>query len=295
MATTLYQVSPTNGDLMNCYIIKTENGKLIVIDGGGRYSDESTKGYLCNELKKISGKDEIIIEAWFLTHIHDDHITEYILASQNESVKITVKNTYFNFASHDFYKNAEDGRFEHLYPSISQAYNRFSGDGAFEKAHGKTVFEGDSFEIDNLKFDILCVCNDEENETRINDTSIVFRVTVDGQTILFLGDSNINQGNKLLKKYGKSIHSDIVQMAHHGQNGVSEEVYATISPTLCMWPSPDWVFDNTFGHLQTFETRKWITNLGVKYHLITGRHRTQSISLPVDFSKLTEEDITPNK
>ena len=146
-----------------------------------------------------------------------------------------------------------------------------------------------------MKFDILCVCNDEENETRINDTSIVFRVTIEGQTILFLGDSNIAQGNKLLEKYGKSIHSDIVQMAHHGQNGVSEEVYATISPTLCMWPSPDWVFDNTFGHLQTLETRKWITNLGVKYHLITGRHRTQSISLPVDFSKLTEEDITPNK
>ena len=111
------------------------------------------------------------------------------------------KNTYFNFASRGFYQKVENGTSEFLFTPLSTAYNRFSGENAFEKAKGKTAFAGDCLEIDGLKFDILLVCSDEENESCINDTSMVFRMTAEGQTVLFLGDSFIAQGNKLLEKY----------------------------------------------------------------------------------------------
>ena len=39
--------------LMNCYAIKTKNGKLIVIDGGGAGS-EKNNGYLYKKLQEIS-------------------------------------------------------------------------------------------------------------------------------------------------------------------------------------------------------------------------------------------------
>jgi hypothetical protein len=122
---------------------------------------------------------------------------------------------------------------------------------------------------------------------------MVFRVEVGGQTLLFLGDAHISQGNQLVAKYGDDLKSDFVQMSHHGQGGVSKEVYGVIAPTVCLWPSADWVFDNWNGNLSTFQTREWMIELGVKYHFITGRDKTQEIGLPVDFEKeLSEEKIT---
>ena len=113
--------------------------------------------------------------------------------------------------------------------------------------------------------------------------------------ILFSGDAYIDQGNQLLEMYGENLKSDIVQMSHHGQNGVTEEVYRAIMPKLCLWPAPDWVFDNWNGNLNTFETRKWMENMGAKYHLITGRYKTQNVGFPVDFDKLSPEDISNSK
>ena len=125
------------------------------------------------------------------------------------------------------------------------------------------------------------------------DTSLIFRATIDNQTVMFLGDAFIPEGNRLLEKYGKNIKSDIVQMAHHGQNGVDKDVYETIKPKLCLWPSPQWVFDNINGNLRTLEVREWMIDIGVKHHVITGWQGTQTLVFPVDFDSMGEVDIKP--
>ena len=33
-------------------------------------------------------------------------------------------------------------------------------------------------------------------------------------------------------------------MAHHGQDGVEMDVYRVIKPEICLWPTPDWLWDN---------------------------------------------------
>ena len=85
----------------------------------------------------------------------------------------------------------------------------------------------------------------------------------------------------------------MVQMAHHGQNGVSKEAYEKIAPTLCLWPIPIWVYQNAQGVYQTTEVRNWMAAMGVKYHLVAGVDLTQSLTFPVDFSTLEEFDIEP--
>lgn len=289
----LYQVSPDTSSLMNCYVIKTATDKLIVIDGGGVATRDKTSGYLYEYLKRLSGKNVPEVEAWILTHMHDDHVTEFCLIGNDEKKPIKVNNIYFNFPEYGFFEVVESGRFAYLYKDVESAYNNLMGEGEFEKCGGKTAREGDVFEIDGVKIEILLTYNETLLPNIINDTSMIFRVSVSDQTILFLGDAHISQGNFLLAKYGADLKSDMVQMSHHGQGGVSKEVYSTIAPTLCLWPSADWVFDDWNGNLTTFQTREWMIELGVKYHLITGRHKTQEIGLPVDFEKeLSEEKIT---
>ena len=287
----MYQVTPNADMLMNCYVIKTKNDKLIVIDGGGAGSPQ-VSGYLYAELQRISGKNEPEIEAWFLSHMHDDHVNELVLIAKDKYKKITVNNIYFNFPSREFMQKAEDGRFYKYYDRIQTSYDRFMGEGAFEKTNGKTAFEGDVIDIDGVKFEILLTVTDEEKESNINDTSMIFRTTIDGQTIMFLGDAYIPEGKRLLEKYGDELKSDIVQMAHHGQNGVDKDVYEAINPTLCLWPAPHWVFNNTNGNLQSFEVRQWMMDLGVKYHIVAGIHSTQKLEFPVDFDSMDELDIT---
>ncbi len=288
----LYQISPDTCMLMNCYVIKTASDKLIVIDGGGVQTREQTSGYLYDELKKISGKDVPEIEAWFFSHMHDDHVAEFYKIVQDDNKPIKIKNVYFNFPKREFFEKAENGRFAFLYDEIKKSYNKLFGAESFEKCDGKTAFEGDMFEIDGVKVEILLTTIEEILAGQINDSSMIFKVSVESQTILFLGDAYIDQGNKLVEKYGLNLKSDIVQMSHHGQNGVTEEVYKIINPALCLWPSPDWVFDNWNGNLNTLKTREWMINMGVKHHLITGRYKTQQILLPVDFNSFPEENIS---
>lgn len=35
-----------------------------------------------------------------------------------------------------------------------------------------------------------------------------------------------------------ALKCDIVQVAHHGQNGVGYEVYKALRPSVALWPTP---------------------------------------------------------
>jgi hypothetical protein len=85
---------------------------------------------------------------------------------------------------------------------------------------------------------------------------------------LFLGDLGVEGGQKLLKRYPTELKSDIVQMAHHGQGGVSKNVYQAIAPRICLWPTPKWLWNNQPEHKpihsgpwDTLSVRKWIESL----------------------------------
>ena len=58
---------------------------------------------------------------------------------------------------------------------------------------------------------------------------MVIRMQVNNKTILFLGDTGKESSEKLIKEQPqKELKADIVQMAHHGQNGATEELYKII-------------------------------------------------------------------
>lgn len=289
----LYQLGPDTDMLMMGYVIKTTNDKYIVIDGG---SAGGSEGYILNALQDITGQEIPEIEAWFLSHLHDDHVMEFCDLARYyvpEFADIKINNVYFNFPSEKFMKKTEGGNYAFIRDRVAESYDTFLGEGEFEKTNGKNVFEGDTIYIDDVKIDILLTVTDEEKETNINDTSLIFRVTMADQTVLFLGDAGVAEGKRLLEKYGEDLKSDFVQMAHHGQGGVDKDVYEAINPTVCLWPAPRWVFNNINGNLQSFTVRQWMIDIGVKYHVVSGIDFTQSFEFPVDFSKLEERDITP--
>ena len=115
----------------------------------------------------------------------------------------------------------------------------------------------------------------------INDTSLVYRVLFpNGKTALFLGDLGLRAGNILAEDFGTYLKSDIVQMAHHGQNGADENVYRLIRPDVCLWTAPIWLYNNDRGngfntaHYKTVTVRGWMEKLGVTLHAVEGEGLT---------------------
>lgn len=246
---------------MMSYVLTDSLGSVVVIDGGQAYN----KAYLTKTLQKITGEEKPVIKAWFLTHAHSDHLEAFMEAVK--AGKMQIERVYSCFPPRAFIEKWE--------PSESYTIRDFESTKPLfsDKAH--ELQAGERLQIGKIEVEILQTYDERETKNAINNSSTVFRCTLNGKTILFLGDAGEEAGFRLLKTYGKALKSDVCQMAHHGQGGVSREVYEAIAPAVCLWDTPDWLWNNDAGKgynthvFKTVEVRRWMEELGVKTHYCT--------------------------
>ncbi|MCC6694292.1 MAG: MBL fold metallo-hydrolase [Candidatus Hydrogenedentes bacterium] len=265
---TLWQLPNQTSSQIMSYVIKTVHGKVIVIDGGMA----GDAPYLTEFLTGLGGN----IEAWFITHPHDDHFN-----ALGEILKqpgtLTIGSIYGSLPDAAWIEQWGNDGEKKSYGAFVQALN-----GAGRKVEELSL--GQVLEIDGIQIEILGVKNPELTKNAINNSSIVVRIADVKKSILFLGDLGLEGGEKLLKgPYASRLPSDYVQMAHHGQNGVSEAVYQQIRPTYCLWPTPKWLWDNDngggpgSGPWRTLEVRAWMDKMAIKKHYVMfeGVHRIE--------------------
>ncbi len=277
----LYSLMPENGSLMQSFVIRTKTGKLIVIDGGIDGAGFEAKAYMPAALRAIAGvgqKGYVEVEAWILSHAHKDHFGELrkSLEEYGDDENFVIKQFIFDFPEFESEEypasNADSGHLEMLKTAMN-AYAEARGlpvtegstyyddvNGAF--ANAASIAEGCELEIDGVRIEFLQTWRKEDGGN-INNTTLVFRAWVEGQSILFLGDTATERGLTLINTYGDRIKSDIVQMAHHGQGGVSKAAYDKIDAAVRIWPTPLWVWTNTNTYA-IGDTRTWV-NGGVDF------------------------------
>jgi beta-lactamase superfamily II metal-dependent hydrolase len=254
----IIQLKANGSSQMMGYLLTTENGKTIVIDGGT--SDDTDN--LIKHIKEKTGK----VDAWFITHPHRDHATSLINIIQNTDIPIDA--IYVSLHDADWYKQYEEARSNEAISLIEALQNERIKD----KVHEVSLNE--KIQIDNVKAEILGIKNPEITTRAINNSSMVIKMKTETKSVLFLGDTGAESGEKLLKTQKEKLKADIVQVAHHGQNGVTKEVYEAIDPQICLWPTPEWLWNNDKGEGEdsgpwnTKETRKWMEELGVKQNII---------------------------
>ena len=256
--TTLEQLKNSGHSQMMGYIIKTDNDKIIVIDGGT--SDDTEN--LLQKINEYTGK----VDYWFITHPHQDHATAFIEIVNNYN--IDIGKVYVTTEDEEWYNNYGDGRADECI--------RFLDTIKSEKISSKVeeVTLNEQIQIDNIKCEILGIKNPEITKNAINNSSMVIKMETKKNSILFLGDTGVESGNKLLDNQKEKLKVNILQMAHHGQQGVSKEIYEYIKPKIFLWPTPDWLWINDSGNgedsgpWKTKETRKWIEELNVNKNII---------------------------
>ena len=254
----LTQFSPCSTRQMMGYAIKTVNEKIIIIDGGTQEDAPQLEKYIIDNGGKV--------DYWFITHPHIDHAGAFEIISQNEDIDISK--IYMSINDKEWYIKNEPQRkddIEAFFPIIEQ-----------EKIKDKIVEPqvNDIIKIDNITAKILGIKNQEITKNAINNSSMVIKMQVNQKKILFLGDTGVESSEKLIKNQGENLSADIVQVAHHGQAGATEELYKMVKPEICLWPTPEWLWSNNSdgtedsGPWKTKETRKWMENLKVKQNYV---------------------------
>lgn len=254
----LTQLQDNSSRQMMGYIMKTSTGKVIVIDGGLNEDEPN----LVKHIQELGNK----VDVWFITHPHEDHASAIIKVI--EETDIPIEKIYYTMNDIEWYKEYESKRAEEAEKFCNALQN--------ERVKGKTeeVTLNQIINIDFIKCEILGVKNPEITNNGFNNSSMVIKMNLPKSSILFLGDTGEESGDKLLNTQKDKLKSDIVQVAHHGQSGAKESLYKEINPRICLWPTPEWLWNNDSGGGKgsgpwtTLETRQWMENLGVKIHVI---------------------------
>lgn len=221
------------------YVIRLSDGRFIVIDGGWNYEPDQDR--LLAALKEGSPDETPVIAAWILTHPHADHYHCFIGFYDRYASQVKIEKFMLLFPEPDDYEH---------YPKfantvISHGYDVSVGVNMpkmWERIHqsGAAVYTphtGQHYQIGDASCQILATMDDTVHASqKVNALSLVIRMELAGQTILWTTDASFDFA-KLPEKYGSYLKADILQVPHHGFQCGSADAeirgYDLIRPRVC--------------------------------------------------------------
>lgn len=245
----------TDGQNMS-FLLQTNQGEVIVIDGGL----DQDADHLVETIQAMGGR----VSAWLITHPHSDHVGALTNILNRNPIPVQIDQIYCSFLTREQYeKGAHMGRMSD-YDNLMAAFSRFPA----EKLHMQLI-RGQKITVDNAEITVMNEPLYTDYNT-FNNSSIAYRIDINGKRLMFLGDMGWEPGTRLIRMWDyKDLKSDVVQMAHHGQDGAEENLYQVLHPEICFWPTPAWLWDNMkdgvagAGSYKTMKTRSWMERMGV--------------------------------
>lgn len=235
-----YRGVPVNSGLMS-FVIRLEDGSFIVIDGG-----VATSGFADGIMKTLRTQapdpQNIRIAAWVITHTHNDHTGGFNKFSETWGRQVVLDELICNFPSND---TCEAEKELNNRKSTLNNLKLYYPNAKFTKIH-----TGETRSIGGAALEFFYTQEDYYTEKRTltdtkywNNTSLIFRVTLAGEKIMFLGDSQVDSNGIAVRMWGTGLKSDICQVAHHGGEGGTAAVYDMIDPDVALFTTSDEAFE----------------------------------------------------
>ncbi|MCR4691208.1 MAG: MBL fold metallo-hydrolase [Lachnospiraceae bacterium] len=271
------------------YLLKTVDGKVIVVDGGRAWQSLD----LVEKIEKNGGR----VDAWIITHPHDDHcgVLASILEAEWDKSRIEIG---------EIYVGQWDTAAVEKQGLRVDSYHYFM-DNLAKRDNVMYLKAGDEVDVCGLTMKVLHTCNDtviQNSDNILNDGSMVFKLSGKKRSILFLGDiadnsealrekegitdEKIGEGSKMgkliadeiLANYPDDVKSTYVQMAHHGNCNLPDYFYEAVAPKKALFDAPDWLMENR--NKETGETSYYTTphykalmeSLGAKIDTFSEKH-----------------------
>lgn len=242
---------PLSADGGMGYVLRLADGSFLVVDGG--YRNANCRDQLYDVLAaNAPDPDHIVIACWILTHGHVDHVGTFLNFAETcrDDPKIEIRSFLQNMC-------LTDEQCQYLQTDLWQetlscmALN-------YPSVPVYVALTGQVYDFAGTKVEILYTMPDymprrldpnpeptpEKYYTADGNTqSVVFRVTVNGHTLLFMADTTSDCCDEMCARYGSWLKSEYVQMAHHGiaderphAQNATKEIYELIAPTYALLP-----------------------------------------------------------
>lgn len=222
-----------------CFTIEGNSNGLIIIDGGYSNNDEQIK-----TLREKNAEHGNVVDAWIITHFDSDHAGVFVkLKSDDNNIKINkvfVPNVPVDM---DLLK--ENAPFENEWQTYEE-YLKLNVSNLIQ------VHPGDKYEnLIGLNMKVLSSYEDwidEKMDNLFNNGSIVFKLEGKEESALFCGDVESEIiGEYLIDNYKEELKAEYLQIAHHGNNNLSDEFYRLVNPKIVFFCAPDWLINNDNG------------------------------------------------
>ncbi len=270
------------------FVIRLCDGSFIIIDGGGGDLESKDSNRLLNILysQKPTECEKPIVSAWIFTHCHDDHLGVFTVFSEDFHDKIVLEKIYYNFP------NESDIRLKAKYMFNDAHYSLFSFYETIRKYYSDaeiiTAHSGEEYYIKNSVIEMLLSYEDlypltfTDGLGDINESSLVFKIHIGGQTLLINADIDDEGINYLLKNFGDYLKSDIMQMSHHGQNG-TVDYYKTVNPQYALMP----ITHTDENRPYKIEANKWLVSSENLRQILT--FWSDDVIIPIPYNPLDSE------
>ena len=204
----IHMLKSVTDTIGNSFIITTEDGKLIVIDGGFPSETEYFKEYL----KNVAGSERPHIDAWFLSHPHDDHV-EGILRLLEWGFTCDELLSPFPENYNDPYQYQQK-----LVSRLQKAGIPYH-----------QIADGDQFSLGGATVTVL---HNAKGSTA-NDRSAVLHVRLDRASVLLTADApGETQHYYADNGYEEFLDVDILKACHHGITPIVADFLTAASPEL---------------------------------------------------------------
>ena len=262
----MFMYSGRTTDISLSTLFRSPSGRIVMVDGGWGADGE----FLLDEIKRLGG----VVDAWFLTHAHRDHyraLGEILKKPGCGGLKIG--RVVHKFVPLEFIAEVSPSALPHVREFLDDLAR--SGIAVERPAAGRIYDFGEGLSFECLNEPDLSMRRDA-----INNSSVCYRVVNAGKSVLVTGDVSEEMGAKMLATLPpEKLKSDVCFLSHHGQMGASREFYAAVKPEICIWPTPQWLWDNDLGGTHgpgsgpflTNYTKCWMQDLGVKRQFLLTR------------------------
>ncbi|MBQ3955502.1 MAG: hypothetical protein II680_06400 [Clostridia bacterium] len=264
------------------YIIRLADGSFCIIDGGmgdpNHVDSNKLMNILRSQLPEEKKGEKPVIAAWLFTHLHGDHIGVFNCFSLDFHDQVVIERLVFNFPTEEDTAKSDS---PYMLDDTIYRYTQFKKNLAefYPDVPVLKVHTGNRFKVRNAEFEILYTLEDLYPKTILdggmNECSILYKMTLGGQTTLWTGDFAFNAADLVLKEFDSALACDILQMAHHGMNG-TVELYAKVNPTYALLP----VWAGGYETMKTYAQNKWLIDSEKMEHMIVTGIGTWTIRLP---------------
>ncbi len=216
-----------------CYVIKASDGSFVIVDSGD--SDPKFLDRLYSVLSEQTADGaKPHIRAWFITHIHGDHINGFAdIASSKYASKIECDAVYLNLPYDAYQTSYDNSAYASRVSKLEKAAKTLGADYV-------TARTGQTYYFADLEVSVLGSVDDMflTDFNDLDETSLVFTVSVGGKQMIFTGDAGgVVIGQYVMKRYtAETLKSDICQAMSHGTNNSAfTAFYKCVDPDWYLW------------------------------------------------------------